>query len=258
MLTVISPAKALDFESPSATAKNSRPGFTKKTNELIGVMRGKTPEDLSGLMGISPKLAELNVERFRNFKMRSGANQVRKQAILAFKGDVYRGLDVDTYSEGDFTFAQQNLRILSGLYGLLKPLDMIQPYRLEMGTRLKTRQGNSLYEYWGDDIGKSLAGELGGHANKTLINLASNEYFKAVRTGTLPGRLITPVFKEYHKGSYRVIGLLAKKARGSMASFIVKHRIGRPDDIKDFREDGYRFNKASSTENQWVFTRKAD
>ena len=258
MLTVISPAKALDFETPSTTAKNSKPGFTTRTNELISVMRGKTPKDLSRLMGISPRLAEMNVERFRNFKTRGGANNACKQAILAFKGDVYIGLDVDTYKEPDFTFAQKNLRILSGLYGVLKPLDMIQPYRLEMGTRLKTARGNSLYEFWGKDIGRSLTKALDEHRNKTLINLASIEYFKAVQTGGLPGRLITPVFKDYHKGTYKILSFFAKKARGSMASFIVKNRINRPDDIKDFDGDGYRFNETFSTEDQWIFTRKAD
>ena len=257
MLTVISPAKTLDFETPSPTNKNSKPTFIKKTNELIGVMRDKTPKDLSKLMGISPKLAELNVERFQNFKTRSGVGDNHKQAILAFKGDVYIGLDVDTYNERDFTFAQKNLRILSGLYGVLKPLDMIQPYRLEMGTKLKTKKGGTLYEFWDKEIGKSLASELENHRNKTLVNLASNEYFKAVATDKLPGRLITPVFKDYNNGTYKVLSFFAKKARGSMASFIVKNRINKPEELKDFNEDGYSFNETFSSEDQWVFTRKA-
>ncbi len=257
MLTVISPAKTLDFETPSATSKNSKPAFSKKTNELIGVMRDKTPKDLSKLMGISPKLAELNVERFQNFRTRGAVNEEYKQAVLAFKGDVYIGLDVDSYNERDFTFAQKNLRILSGLYGVLKPLDMIQPYRLEMGTKLKTKKGSNLYEFWGNEIGKSIASELAEHRNKTLVNLASNEYFKAVATDKLPGRLITPVFKDYNNGTYKILSFFAKKARGSMASFIVKNRISKPEDLKDFNEDGYSYNETYSSENEWVFTRKA-
>lgn len=257
MLTVISPAKTLDFETPSPTEKNSKPTFTKKTNDLIGVMREKTPKDLSKLMGISPKLAELNAERYQNFKTRGAFNDQYKQAILAFKGDVYIGLDVDSYNERDFTFAQKNLRILSGLYGVLRPLDMIQPYRLEMGTKLKTKKGGSLYEYWDNEIGHSLATELAEHRNKTLINLASNEYFKAVDTDSLPGRLITPVFKDYNNGTYKILSFFAKKARGSMASFIVKNRINKPEELKEFNEDGYSFNDTFSSEDQWVFTRKA-
>lgn len=257
MLTVISPAKTLDFETPSATSKTSKPAFSRKTNELIGVMRDKTPKDLSKLMGISPKLAELNVERFQTFRTRGAFTDEYRQAVLAFKGDVYIGLDVDSYNERDFTFAQKNLRILSGLYGVLKPLDMIQPYRLEMGTKLKTKKGSTLYEFWGNDIGQALTSDLAEHRNKTLVNLASNEYFKAVSTEKLPGRLITPVFKDYNKGTYKILSFFAKKARGSMASFIVKNRINKPEDLKDFNEDGYSYNETYSSENEWVFTRKA-
>lgn len=253
MLTVISPAKSLDFETPSSTEKSSLPEFPSQTRELVGVMREKTPKDLSRLMSISPKLAELNVERFQSFKVRG---KTGKQALLAFRGDVYIGLDADAYTERDFTFAQKNLRILSGLYGVLKPLDLIQPYRLEMGTRLQTKKGESLYEFWGSRIGQSLADELAEHRNKTLINLASNEYFKAVDTDCLPGRLVTPVFKDYSKGTYKVLSFFAKKARGAMASYIVQNRINKPDDIKSFDWDGYSFNESFSNEDNWVFTRK--
>lgn len=253
MLTVISPAKTLDFETPAATAKSSLPAFPKQTKELVSIMQTKSAKDLSKLMGISPKLAELNVERYQNFKSRS---KDAKQAVLAFKGDVYIGLDVDTYKERDFTFAQKNLRILSGLYGVLKPLDLIQPYRLEMGTKLKNGRGTSLYDFWGDQIGKALAKELDEHRNKSLINLASNEYFNSVCTEKLPGRLVTPVFKDYNKGTYKVLSFFAKKARGAMASFIVHNRINKPDDLKDFNEDGYVFNESFSSDDQWVFTRK--
>jgi len=254
MLTVISPAKTLDFDTSPKTSKNSAPVFTTRTSALVDVMRKKSSKDLSKLMGISPKLAALNVERFQSF---SQSPKMAKQALLAFKGDVYLGLEAETYGEKDFNFAQKNLRILSGLYGILRPLDMIQPYRLEMGARLKTNSYKTLYEFWGDEIGKALGSDLCEHRNKTLLNLASIEYFKAVSTTQLPGKVITPVFKDYTKGTYKVLGFFAKKARGLMTSFIVKNRIGKPEDIKAFSEDGYKYNESYSTDNQWVFIRKA-
>lgn len=254
MLTVISPAKSLDFDTPAHTSKNSKPIFSKQTNELVSVMRGKSARDLSKLMGISPKLAELNVERYQHFKPRA---KDAKQAILAFKGDVYIGLDAETYNERDFNFAQKHLRILSGLYGVLKPLDLIQPYRLEMGTRLKLGRKTGLYDFWGEEIGKSLGQELAAQKNNTLVNLASNEYFKAVTKEHLPGRIITPAFKDYSNGSYKFLSFFAKKARGSMATFIVKERIDKPEDLKQFNVDGYVYNESFSTEDTWVFTRKA-
>ncbi|MFT7221285.1 MAG: cytoplasmic iron level regulating protein YaaA (DUF328/UPF0246 family) [Candidatus Azotimanducaceae bacterium] len=255
MLTVISPAKTLDFETPPQTAKTSTPIFRPQTKELAGIMRGKSPKDLSKLMGISPKLAELNAERFEQFKTRGNPG---KQALLAFKGDVYVGLNVESYDERDFTFAQNNLRILSGLYGVLRPLDVIQPYRLEMGTKLTTAAGKTLYDYWNNAIGKAIAEELSDHRNKTLVNLASNEYFKAVAVSMLPGKLITPVFKDYSKGTYKILSFFAKKARGAMSTFIVKNRITKPDDLKTFSEDGYAFNTTYSTDTEWVFTRKGN
>ena len=254
MLTVISPAKTLDFDTPATTGKSSLPAFPRQTKDLIAIMGTKSARDLTKLMGISPKLAELNVERYQNFKTRT---KDAKQAVLAFKGDVYIGLNAEQYGERDFTFAQKNLRIISGLYGVLKPLDLIQPYRLEMGTKLKNGKGKTLYDFWGDSIGRHLAEELEAHRNKSLINLASNEYFNGVDTSTLPGRIITPVFKDYNKGTYKILSFFAKKARGSMASFIIRNRINKPDDIKAFEEDGYAFNNEFSSQDQWVFTRKA-
>ena len=255
MLTVISPAKTLDFDSPAATKKSSQPTFSKQTKELVSVMRSKTEKDLSSLMRISPKLAALNVERFKNFKLNSPNG---KQAILAFKGDVYLGIDIDGYSERDFTFAQKNLRILSGLYGVLKPLDLIQPYRLEMGTKLSNKKGTNLYDFWDNQIRDALTRELAEHRDKSLINLASNEYFKAVKAEKLDNNLnvITPVFKDYSNGSYRILSFFAKKARGSMASFIVHNRLNKPEDLKSFKGDGYTFNKSFSSDETWVFTRK--
>ena len=254
MLTVISPAKTLDFETSPTTSKNSTPLFATRTSALVQVMRKKSPKDLSKLMSISPKLAALNVERFQSFSPNS---KTGKQAILAFKGDVYLGLEAESYGERDFNFAQKSLRILSGLYGILRPLDMIQPYRLEMGVRLNANNCKTLYEFWGDEIGETLATELSKHRNKTLVNLASVEYFKSVATGKLSGKVVTPVFKDYSKGTYKVLGFFAKKARGSMASFIVRNRISKPEDIKAFAEDGYQYNETYSTDDNWVFTRKA-
>ncbi|MBD3646631.1 MAG: peroxide stress protein YaaA [Pseudomonadales bacterium] len=256
MITIISPAKTLDFESEPSTDKSSSPEHLKRSKELVEIMRTKSPKEISKLMGISPKLAELNTERFKAWKPPFNRKNA-KQAVLAFRGDVYMGLDADSFTQRDFNFAQKNLRILSGLYGLLRPLDLIQPYRLEMGTRLANKRGKDLYQFWGDEITESLADELSDHRNKTLINLASNEYFKAVDPGRLPGNLITPVFKDYNNGTYKVLAFFAKKARGQMAAFIIRNRINKPQDIKEFNVDGYRYDESYSTNDQWVFTRKA-
>ncbi|MFT5562151.1 MAG: cytoplasmic iron level regulating protein YaaA (DUF328/UPF0246 family) [Candidatus Azotimanducaceae bacterium] len=256
MLTVISPAKTLDFESKPQTRKASQPQFLEHSAELIETMRTQSPKNLSKLMGISPKLAELNAERFQSWQMPFTPENA-KQAILAFRGDVYIGLAAEEFGERDFNFAQKNLRILSGLYGLLKPLDLIQAYRLEMGTKIKNPGGNDLYDYWKSTVTEAMNAELSAHRNKTLINLASLEYFKAVKPDLLPGNVITPVFKDYKSGAYKILSFFAKKARGSMASFIIKNRIGKPEDIKAFDIDGYRFNDDLSTEDNWVFTRKA-
>lgn len=256
MLTVISPAKTLDFETPPHTKKNSQPPFLEQSEQLVVTMRKQSAKKLSKLMGISPKLAELNADRFQAWQQPFTPDNA-KPAVLAFRGDVYLGLEAENYSERDFNFAQKNLRILSGLYGLLRPLDLIQPYRLEMGTRIKNSGGNDLYEYWDTRLTEHLGEELAGHRNKSLINLASNEYFKAVKPNLLPGRVITPIFKDYKNGTYKVLSFFAKKARGYMASYIVQNRINKPEDIKSFNVDGYRFNPDLSDGDDWVFTRKA-
>ena len=256
MLTVISPAKTLDFETKPHTRKLSQPIFLEQSAELIETMKQQSPKKLSKLMGISPKLAELNADRYQTWHTPFTKDNA-KQAILAFKGDVYIGLAAEEYGERDFTFAQKHLRILSGLYGLLKPLDLIQPYRLEMGTKIKNPGGNDLYEYWNTTVSKTLSAELDSHRNKTLINLASIEYFKSIKPELLPGQVITPVFKDYKNGTYKILSFFAKKARGSMASFITKNRIGKPEDLKAFDVDGYRYNEDLSTDLNWVFTRKA-
>jgi cytoplasmic iron level regulating protein YaaA (DUF328/UPF0246 family) len=256
MLTVISPAKTLDFDTPPITKKISKPDFTTQSNELVEIMRKRSPKQLSSLMRISPKLAELNSNRFEDWSLPFTPDNA-KQAVLAFRGDVYLGLQAENYGERDFTFAQKNLRILSGLYGLLKPLDLIQPYRLEMGIKLKNKCGKNLYDFWGNTISETLHEELSQHKNKTLINLASNEYFKSIKPELLPGEVITPVFKDFSNGSYKILSFYAKKARGYMASFIVRNRINKIDDIKEFDIDGYKYNGDMSTSKNWVFTRKA-
>ena len=256
MLTLLSPAKTLDFETKPKTEKASKPVFSANANKLVKKMQEKSPKDISRLMGISENLANLNADRFRNFSVRGGSQKQRRQAILAFKGDVYQGLNAQSFTERDFTFAQKHLRILSGLYGLLKPLDLIQPHRLEMGTRLKTEKGESLYDFWGDNIPDSIFRELCSHKNQTIINLASLEYFKAIAQIESRTMVITPIFKDYSKGTYKIISFFAKKARGTMASFIIKNRITSPDGIKKFTEDGYQFNDSMSCKHEWIFTRK--
>ena len=253
MLTVLSPAKTLDFDTPAATRKQSAPVFAAETEALVQLMQKKSSQELKKLMSISDNLAELNADRYASFNSDS---ENLKQAILAFKGDVYIGLDVDSYNERDFTFAQKSLRILSGLYGVLRPLDLIHPYRLEMGTKLRNSKGNNLYDFWDSAIGEALAEELCTHRNKTLINLASNEYFNAVDESRLPGDVITPVFKDYSRGTYRVLSFFAKKARGAMATYIVQNRINKPADLKNFDVDGYQYNDGFSSDDRWVFTRK--
>jgi cytoplasmic iron level regulating protein YaaA (DUF328/UPF0246 family) len=255
MLTIISPAKTLDFESAPITQKTSKPDFLTQSKQLVDIMRQQSPKALVKLMGISSKLAELNVQRFHDWKPPFTQSNA-KQALLAFKGDVYMGLDAEQFNSRDFTFSQKNLRILSGLYGLLRPLDLIQPYRLEMGTKLPTKRGRDLYDFWGDNITNCLVNEMSAHRNKTLVNLASTEYFKSINPALLPARLVTPVFKDYSKGRYKILSFFAKKARGAMAGFIVKNRINKPEDLKDFDVDGYRFNADLSIDDQWVFTRK--
>ena len=256
MLTVISPAKTLDFDSPPVTRKRSNPDFLSNSGELIEILRERSAADIAKLMSISPGLAQLNATRYQDWAPPFTA-QNAKQAVLAFRGDVYLGLAAETMKPRDFDFAQKHLRILSGLYGLLKPLDMIQPYRLEMGTRLANARGKDLYCFWGDRLTTAISSELESHRNKTLVNLASNEYFKSVRPDLLERSLITPIFKDYNRGAYRVLGFYAKRARGQMVAFVIRNRIDRPEGLKDFNEDGYRFNVDYSSQAEWVFTRKA-
>ncbi|MBN3584434.1 peroxide stress protein YaaA [Algoriphagus aestuarii] len=250
MLILISPAKTLDYSIPSFKP-HTLPDFQNDTQSLVRIMKKKTAKELSGLMHISDSLATLNEERFKTFQ-KDFSFENSKQALLAFKGDVYTKIDVDEYDEEDFGFAQNHLRILSGLYGLLRPLDLIQPYRLEMGTKLENRRGKNLYDFWDKKIAKAINQVAQG---SPIVNLASQEYFKAVHQKTLKSPLITIHFKEYKNDSYQVIGFFAKQARGMMTNYAIKNRITDPQTLKHFNEDRYEFSDQLSTESDWVFIR---
>lgn len=247
MITLISPAKTLDL-STSQLDLATQPDFQKETFELVGIMKKQKTEDLIKLMGISEKLAELNAVRYKNFQKTFDTDN-SKQALLAFKGDVYTKIDVANYTQEDFEFAQQHLRILSGLYGLLKPLDLIQPYRLEMGTRIENKKGKNLYEFWGTRIAKAINEASKG---EPIVNLASQEYFKAVDISVIKSPVISPVFQEYRKGKYQIIGLFAKQARGLMTDYIIKNRIQDPEQLKLFNKEGYEW---AGDEKEWRFVR---
>ncbi|MEL6360392.1 MAG: peroxide stress protein YaaA [Pseudomonadota bacterium] len=255
MLIVLSPAKNLNFDAaPSATPVPTKPVFLKEARGISAVAKDLSVSDLKKLMGISDALAELNHERFQTFRGDGRAN-VQKPAALAFNGDVYLGLDAKTFDTDDFAFAQDHVRILSGLYGLLKPLDYIEPYRLEMGSRLKNPSGNNLYAYWGDAIAKEINKSLNSAADATLVNLASKEYFSAVDPVALRVPVVAPQFKEEKDGKLRQLQFFAKRARGLMARWAVQNRITRAEDLKDFDVDGYRFDRQGSDETDWLFTR---
>ncbi len=250
MITLISPAKTLDYSDTSIQI-SSTPAFKKEIQQLVGIMQKKKPSHLKTLMKVSDDLATLNVERYQQFGKDFNFDNA-KQALLAFKGDVYTKIDVDEFSEEDFEFAQDHLRILSGLYGLLKPLDLIQPYRLEMGTRLSNPKGKDLYSFWGTKIAKAINEVLD---DKWVINLASQEYFKSVNQKALKAEVITPIFKEYREGGYKIIGIFAKQARGMMTNYMIKNRINDPEKLKLFDDGGYAYDDKLSGENEWVFIR---
>ena len=253
MLMIISPAKTLDYESPLATETHTQPDFLDDACELIDQLKELEPHQVSNLMSISDKLGQLNAERFQTWHTPFTPDNAR-QAVLAFKGDVYTGLDAESFSEEDFSFAQKHLRILSGLYGLLKPLDLMQPYRLEMGTRFENTRGKDLYAFWGSKITEAL-NQLLASDDKVLVNLASNEYFKSVQKKHLDARLVTPQFKDWKNGQYKMISFYAKKARGLMCRYAIQNRITQADDLKGFNLDGYYFSEDQSDNNNWVFLR---
>ncbi|MEJ2610938.1 MAG: peroxide stress protein YaaA [Candidatus Thiodiazotropha sp.] len=254
MLIAISPAKTLDYETPPVTNTHTKPVFLKQSQQLINNLRNYSALDLAELMKLSMKLSELNFDRYHDWK-RPFTLKNAKQAVLAMKGDVYTGLDAKTLNEAGFDFAQDHLRILSGLYGVLKPLDLMQPYRLEMGTKLPNEHGKDLYAFWGDTITHAINRDLQAQGDDILINLASNEYFKSINPKLIEGRIITPQFKEHKNGSYRIIGIYAKRARGLMSRYIIDKQLSNPQEIKHFSTEGYRYNKQLSKEDQWVFTR---
>ncbi|PSJ42619.1 peroxide stress protein YaaA [Zobellella endophytica] len=256
MLIVVSPAKTLDYDTPPVIADYSLPALLDHAAELITRARRLTPAEIGKLMSISDKLAGLNAARFADWQPDfSPANA--KQAILAFKGDVYTGLDAETLGKDDFAFAQYHLRMLSGLYGVLRPLDLMQPYRLEMGTRLDNERGADLYQFWGDIITDALNRALAEQGDNVLINLASNEYFKAVKPKRLDGQIVTPVFKDCKNGQYKIISFYAKKARGMMARYIIEHRLSEVSQLTAFDSAGYYFVEAESTATELVFKREA-
>ena len=254
MLTVISPAKTLDFDTPPTTRKATQPQFLQRSAELVADARAMSPQDIRALMGVSEKIAELNHARFMNWGTPFNLDNA-KQSILAFKGDVYTGLEAQTLSSAQLNFAQKHLCILSGLYGLLRPLDLMQPYRLEMGLKFPNSGGSNLYEFWDDSITRALNTLLKKSGTRVLVNLASNEYFKAVQPGALDAEVITPVFKDLKGDKYKIISFYAKKARGQMARFIIDNELNDPAGMKKFKTGGYRYSKAESTARELVFTR---
>lgn len=256
MLTVISPAKTLDFDSEPHTTTHSQPVFLKQSQQLMNELKKLTAADVASLMKLSDKLSGLNVARFQEWQTPFTLENA-KQAVLAFKGDVYTGLDAETLDEKELEFAQQHLRILSGLYGVLKPLDLMQAYRLEMGTKFANKKGKDLYQFWGGQLREFLEADP-AMDDDVLVNLASNEYFKATEAKKLTARIITPVFKDWKNGQYKMISFYAKKARGLMARYMIDHQIDQPEQLKEFDSDGYRFSEDMSEGDNWVFIRDHD
>lgn len=254
MLIVVSPAKTLDFDTPPVISDFTQPQLLAESELLIERARQLSPADIGQLMKISDKLAGLNAARFADWQPNFTPDNA-KQALLAFKGDVYTGLDAESLDAKNFEFAQQHLRILSGLYGLLRPLDLMQAYRLEMGTKLDNVRGKDLYQFWGDIITDQLNIALEEQGDNVLINLASNEYFKAVKPKSLSGQIITPVFKDCKNGQYKIISFYAKKARGLMARYIIQNQLTEVSQLTSFDTDGYYFVEAESTATELMFKR---
>lgn len=254
MLILLSPAKSLDFDKSADQPPVTEPRLMADTAVLSKTTARLTKRKLKDLMGISDDLAELNRARFQAFSTEPSPDAV-EPAVLAFNGDVYRGLDAKSLKRDDLDWAQDHVRILSGLYGVLRPLDALQPYRLEMGTRLKTRRGETLYDFWGNRISKLLNEDLKGEVEPVVINLASKEYFSAVDKKALKARIITCDFKELKNGQARTLGFFAKAARGMMARYIIEKRLEKPEEIKGFDREGYTFDESLSKDDTWVFSR---
>ncbi|MCL1091248.1 peroxide stress protein YaaA [Shewanella profunda] len=256
MLILVSPAKTLDFEQPPLTRVHSQPDFLLHSQELIQVCRQLAPSDIATLMKVSDKIAGLNAARFEEWQPQLTLENA-KQAIFAFRGDVYTGFDADTLSLEELDRTQLQLRILSGLYGLLRPLDLMLPYRLEMGTALNNARGKNLYEFWGDILTLAVNKAVAKQGDNIIVNLASNEYFKAIKVKQLDGQLITPVFKDYKNGQYKVISFFAKRARGMMARYIISQHINSIDKLTKFDVAGYYYSEEHSTPSEPTFLREA-
>jgi len=249
MLAIISPSKTQDFSECNIDIF-SQTRQLESSNELIGILKSKSKSQISKLMSLSEKLSELNFDRFQKFKLPFTLDNA-KQAILAFKGDVYNGINAPDLSSEDLEFAQSKVRMLSGLYGVVRPLDLIQPYRLEMGTKLSNAKGPNLYDYWGSEI----SNVLNEDEPDLIINLASNEYFKAIDKNTLKANILDIVFKEKKGETYKIIGIYAKRARGLMVNYIIRNRLENPEALKNFSDEGYRFDKDLSSDSSWVYLR---
>ena len=254
MIILINSSKTLNFEQPAHISKHTVPEFLEDCEFLVSELRKFSVSGFAGLMGVSENLAVLNVKRYKKWLTSPGGSDA-KQTLLAFKGDIYAAMNSDRYKMKDLDFAQKHLRILSGLYGILRPLDLIQPYRLEMAAKLKTDRGQDLYRFWGHRINTALNELLKHERSGVVINLASMEYFKSVKSNLLKAEVITPVFKEYKDPTYRVVAIYAKKARGLMCDYIIQNRLTRVEDLQSFNLDGYRFTPALSSLKEWVFTR---
>lgn len=254
MLALISPAKTLDYESALPTDQHTLPRLLEHSQQLIDVSRKLSASEIASLMSVSEKIAQLNVARFRDWQPEFNFSNAR-QAIFAFKGDVYTGLDAYDLNAQDLEFAQTHLRMLSGLYGLLRPLDLMMPYRLEMGTKLANVRGHNLYEFWGDQITQLVNADLAQENSELLVNLASDEYYKSVKESKVKAEIIKPVFLDQKNGKYKVISFYAKKARGLMARYIIQNQLNRVEDLKSFNTDGYYFDAASSMKGELVFKR---
>lgn len=252
MLIVLSPAKSLDLDTPTPTQEHTLPAFADRAAQLIGVLRDLSPGQVGDLMHISDQLSVLNVARYASWTLDHSEGH---QAVMAFNGDVYAGFDARSLDADALAFTQRHVRILSGLYGLLRPLDLIHPYRLEMGTRLANPGGKDLYTFWGETISRALNAELAGLRATALVNLASEEYFKSVKPKLLAVPVVTPVFQDWKNGKYKIISFFAKRARGMMARYAVENGISDPEALKAFDVDGYAFVPGESTERSWVFRR---
>ncbi|WP_106479043.1 peroxide stress protein YaaA [Phytohalomonas tamaricis] len=255
MLSVISPAKTLDFDTPPTTDIHTQPDYLDQSQQLIEILRQYSPQALAELMSLSDKLAGLNAARFKQWQPSFDLDNA-KQAVQAFQGDVYVGLEADKWNQEELQWSQQHLRILSGLYGLLRPLDLIQPYRLEMGTRLPNTAGSDLYAFWKKTLTEAVKQAVEESGSPVLVNLASNEYFKVIDAKRFPHRIVTPVFKDAKNGQYKIVSFYAKKARGWMSAWMIRERLERPEGLKEFDVNGYRFNAAMSEGDTWVFTRE--